>query len=83
MKISIDRVDSIAIRNEMSKDHYSTAEILGTYAHKDHPDNADWTVRLYRAADTLVFSTNGDAIWNGTAEFDALCEEYGVDISTL
>lgn len=82
MQIPIDRIDSIAIQNEMSKYHYSTAELLGTYGHPTR-EGADYVIRLYRAADALVFSTNGDAAWHGMPDFDALCAEYGVNVSAL
>lgn len=80
MKISIDRINSAAIRNEMARDHYSTAEFLGTYSHPDHPHSRDWQVTLYRAADSLVLETNGDPVWENVPGFSDICKEYGIAI---
>jgi hypothetical protein len=80
MKVSIDSIKSAGIRSEMARDSYTTAELLGTYSHPQHEGN-DWTIRLYRAADSLVFETNGDPVWEGMNGFDALAAEYGVDLT--
>lgn len=77
MKVSIDSINSAGIRAEMARNHYGFAELLGTYTHPVHSGN-DWTVRLYRAADALVFATNADPVWEGTESFDLLAAEYGV-----
>ena len=84
-KISIDFINSAGIRAEMAKDSYTTAELLGTFTHPQHSDSNDWTVRLYRAADSLVFDTNGDPVWENDSEgFAAIVAEYGIDMdSTL
>lgn len=82
-KVSIDFIDSVGIRAEMEKDSYTTAEFFGTYVHPDHPDSKDWEVRLYRAADSLVFETNGDPVWEGDHEgFASLLKEYGIDLAS-
>ncbi len=66
----------------MQRDSYSTAELLGTFQHPQHLDSNDWTVRLYRAADELVFETNGDPVWETTnpSDFAALVMQYGINI---
>ena len=66
----------------MSKDGYTVAELLGTFQHPKHPDSNDWTLRLFRAADSLVFATNADPIWEGDPSFDLLVEEYGIDMES-
>jgi len=84
MKVSIDSINSAGIRAEMNKDHYSTAELLGTFTHPQHPDSPDWVVRLYRAADALVFDTNGDPVWENDSEgFAKVVSEYGVDLDGI
>ena len=80
MKVSIESINSAGIRAEMTRDHYTVAELLGTFTHPTHEGN-DWTVRLYRAADALVFATNADPVWEGSEDFDTLAAEYGVDLS--
>lgn len=77
MKIGIEFISSVEIRDEMAKDSYTTEEFLGTYVHPHH-SGPDWEVRLYQACDTLVFETNGDPVWKGNTEFDVLKSEYGV-----
>jgi hypothetical protein len=80
MKVPIDRINSLGIRAEMAKDSYTTADLIGTYQHPQHPGSRDWDVTLYRAADTLVFDTNGDPVWQGYGTgFDELVTEYGID----
>jgi hypothetical protein len=79
MKISIDSINSAEIRFAMWRDRYTTAELLGTFQHPKNDGN-DWLVRLFYAADALVFETNGDPVWQGTSAFDALVAEYGIDI---
>jgi hypothetical protein len=84
MKISIHSITSIGIRNEMEKDSYTTAELLGTFTHPDHPSSSDWTVRLYRAADQLVFETNGDPVWeNDTEGFAVIVRDYGINMDSV
>jgi hypothetical protein len=80
-KIGIDFINSAGIRAEMVKDSCATAELLGTFTHPEHSDSNDWTIRLYRAADALVFDTNGDPVWEGDREgFAALVKDYGIDL---
>lgn len=80
MKVSIDSINSAGIRSEMEKNHYSTADYLGTFRHPQH-DGPDWAIRLYRAADALVFDTNADPVWQGYGTgFDELAAEYGVNL---
>lgn len=83
MKISIDSVQSVSIRNEYKNAHCNHADFFGTFRHPDHPDSSDWCVTLYSVCDELVFETNGDAIWETTnpSEFAALVLEYGIDLS--
>ena len=84
MNISIHSITSIGIRNEMEKDYYTTAELLGTFTHLDHPSSSDWTVRLYRAADQLVFETNGDPVWETeTKGFAAIVRDHGIDMDSV
>ena len=81
MKIPIDCINSVGIRAEMHRDSYQFADFLGTYRHPLHPDSRDWDITLYCAADTLVFSTNGDPVWASEREdFRALATEYGIDV---
>ena len=65
----------------MSKDSYTTAELIGTFTHPVKT-GADWTVRLYFAADQLVFDTNADPVWACSPEFDLLVAEYGINIDS-
>jgi hypothetical protein len=82
MKIPIDRINSVGIRTEMHRDSYQFAEFYGTYRHPLHPDSRDWDIALYCAADTLVWETNGDPVWESESEdFRALAAEYGVDVA--
>jgi len=84
MKIPIDRINSVGIRAEMHRDSYQFADFLGTFLHPDHPERGDWCITLYRAADTLVFETNGDPVWETNGEdFKALATEYGIDVDAL
>ncbi len=77
MKVSIDSINSAGIRSEMARDSYSTAYLACA---KQHPvrSGADWTIRLYRAADRWVIDTNADPVWDGTPEFELLLREYGI-----
>jgi hypothetical protein len=82
MKIAIDRVQSVSIRNEYIAAHCNHADFFGTFRHPEHLDSADWMITLYRVCDELVFATNGDPVWEVTnhAEFAALASEYGINI---
>jgi hypothetical protein len=82
MKIQIDSVQSVAIRNEYTSLHCNHADFFGTFRHPDHPDSSDWCVTLYSVCDELVFETNGEPVWEVTnhAEFAALVMEYGINI---
>ena len=82
MKVHIDGINSASIRAEMAKDGYTVAELLGTFSHPYLSDSPDYVVRLWRAADALVFETNGDSVWDNDAEgFSALCEVFGVNVT--
>lgn len=83
MKVSIDSVQSIGIRNEYIAAHCNHAEYLGTFRHPAHLDSADWSVALYSVCDELVFSTNGEPIWqaNDSDGFSAIVAEYGIDLA--
>ena len=82
MKIPIDCITSEGIRNEMSRDSYQFAEYYGTFRHPEHADSRDADIKLYCAADTLVFETNGDPIWASMSEdFNSLAAEYGIDVA--
>ena len=82
MKIQIDSVQSVAIRNEYTSLHCNHADFFGTFRHPDHPDSSDWCVTLYSVCDELVFETNGEPVWEVTnhAELAALVMEYGISI---
>ena len=82
MKIPIDRINSVGIRAEMHRDSYQFAEFYGEFCHPLHRDSRDWDITLYRAADTLVFATNGDPVWASMQEdFNSLAAEYGIDVA--
>jgi hypothetical protein len=83
MTISIDRINSAAIRDEMHRDNYTTAEFFGTFGHPQHPDSRDWDVTLYRAAGQLVFETNADPVWEICRGFDELAAEYGINVAEV
>ena len=82
MKINIDSVKSVAIRNEYTSLHCNHANFFASFRHPDHPDSADWMVTLYSVCDELVFETNGDPVWETTnpSGFAALVLEYGISI---
>jgi len=81
MKISIDSVQSVSIRNEYLAAHCNHAEFFGTFRHPDHRESQDWCITLYTVCDELVFSTNGDPVWEAQSEdFKALAAEYGIDV---
>ena len=82
MKINIDSVKSVSIRNEYKNAHCNHANFFGSFRHPDHPDSADWMITLYSVCDELVFETNGDPVWETTnpSEFAALVLEYGISI---
>jgi len=81
MKISIDRINSIGIRNEYLAAHCNHAEFYGTFRHPNHPESRDWCITLYSVCDELVFETNGDPVWASESEdFGALAAEYGIDV---
>ena len=82
MKVNIASINSAGIRARMARDHYTVAELLGTYTHPTQSGN-DWTVRLYHAADAVVFDTNADPVWEGTEAFDQIASEYGVNIDAI
>jgi hypothetical protein len=82
MQIHIDNIHAHDIRCEMQRDSYQYAELLGTFAHPEHT-SPSWTVRLYDACDTWVIDTNGYAVWYGTEDFDELCDQYGIKVSSL
>lgn len=81
MKVHINTIRAEDIRDEMRRDSYQYAELLGTFNHPEHT-SSPWTVRLYRAADALVIDSNGTAIWDGTEDFDDYCDDYGIKIAT-
>ena len=80
MKVSIDSVNSLAIQSEYRQAHCRHAEYLGSFQHPQHPD-----IHLYEVCDALVFSTNGDAIWQQFHHeaFDSLLESYGIDLPAI
>jgi len=80
MKIGIDYVKSLQIQDEYRAAHCNHGEEFGTYWHPEHPDSRDWSITLYRVCDSLVFSTNGDPIWDNCSEFSELVAEYKIDI---
>jgi hypothetical protein len=82
MKINIDSVQSVSIRNEYKNAHCNHANFFGSFRHPDHPDSQDWCITLYSVCDELVFETNGDPVWEVTnhSEFAALVLEYGISI---
>jgi hypothetical protein len=82
MKISIDSVRSVSIRNEYLAAHCNHAEFFGTFRHPERSENPDWCISLYSVCDELVFSTNGDAVWevSNRDDFAALVAEYGINI---
>ena len=81
MKVSIDSVQSIAIRNEYINAHCNHAQYLGTFRHPAKLDNADAALHLYDVCGELVLGTNGDPVWQASDPegFDALTLEYGID----
>ena len=85
MKISIDSVQSVSIRNEYLAAHCNHAEFFGTFRHPEHSENRDWCISLYSVCDELVFETNGDPVWEVTnpSEFAALVAEYGISIEDV
>lgn len=82
MKIQLDSVSSVAIRDEYKNAHCKHADFFGTFRHPDHPDSNDWCVTLYAVCDELVFETNGNPVWETTnpSEFAVLVLEYGIRI---
>jgi hypothetical protein len=82
MKISIDSVQSVSIRNEYLAAHCNHAEFFGTFRHPNHSESQDWCISLYSVCDELVFATNGDPVWQITnpSDFSALVMEYGINI---
>ena len=82
MKISIDSVQSVSIRNEYLAAHCNHAEFFGTFRHPNHSESQDWNVTLYSVCDELVFATNGDPVWErgNPAGFESLVAEYGINI---
>jgi hypothetical protein len=84
MKISIDSVQSVSIRNEYIAAHCNHADFFGSFRHPDHPDSQDWLVTLYSVCDELVFETNGDPVWASMSEnFEAIAVEYGIDVAKV
>jgi len=83
MKIGIDTVKSISIRNEYRNAHCNHANFFGTFRHPDHPDSSDWCITLYSVCDELVFETNGEPVWEVTnaGDFARLVLEYGIDVN--
>ena len=81
MKVSIDSVNSQAIQNEYRMASCNNAEFFGTFEHPDHQSN-DWNITLYRIMGELVFSTNGNPVWDSSPDFDLLVAEYGIDLAT-
>ena len=82
MKINIDSVKSVAIRNEYTSLHCNHANFFGSFRHPDYADSADRMITLYSVCDELVFETNADAVWETTnpSEFARLVLEYGISI---
>ena len=85
MKIQIDSVQSVSIRNEYKNAHCRHAEYLGSFQHPQHPDSQDWVIHLYEVCNALVFETNGDPIWQqfNYEAFDSLLESYGIDLPAI
>ena len=82
MKVSINSINSGGIRAEMRKDSYTTAEFFGSFTHPTREGN-NWTVRIYRAADSLVIDTNGDPVWENQPGFNELLAEYGINLAEV
>ena len=85
MKVSIDSVKSLAIQAEYKQAHCRHAEYLGSFQHPQHPDSQDWTIHLYDVCDALVFSANGDPVWQQFHHeaFDSLLDTYGIDLPPI
>ena len=85
MKINIDSVTSLAIQSEYRQAHCRHAEYLGSFQHPQHTDSQDWTIHLYEVCDALVFSTNGDPVWQqfNHDAFDSLLKSYGIDLPAI
>jgi len=84
MKIPIDCINSVGIAYEMHRDSYQFAQYYGTFSHPDHGDCRDWDIKLYYAADMLVFETNGDPVWASMHEdFESLAKAYNIDVAEV
>jgi len=85
VKISIDSVKSVSIRDEYLAAYCNHANYHGTFRHPEHSENQDWCISLYSVCDELVFATNGDPVWETTnpREFAALVAEYGINIEDV
>ena len=84
MKINIDSVRSIGIRNEYIAAHCNHANFFGTFRHPAHLNSSDWCITLYTVCDEPVFETNGDPVWSVTNPdaFASLLDEYGIDLQS-
>jgi hypothetical protein len=82
MKVSIDSVNSNTIQNEYRNSLCNYAEFFGTFQHPENQSN-DWNISLYRIMGELVFSTNGNPIWDSSPEFDLLVAKYGIDLAIV
>lgn len=82
MKIDIDSVNSLEIREEYRATNSSVAIYLGRYEHPEHKYSNDWHVYLYDVCGQLAFATNGNAVWEECGEdFASLVAVYGIDLN--
>lgn len=84
--ISIENINSAAIRAalEATDDTYATR--VGIYKHPSHPGNADWRITLWLfPAGDFVIETNGDPIFEVShpEDFAQICADYGIDVEVV
>jgi hypothetical protein len=83
MKVSIDSINSVSLREEYCALHCRYGDFLGTYIHPVYGNNRDLDIELYRIFDELVFETKSDLIWQPNEDFELLVEKYGINIARV
>lgn len=81
---TIDDIRELDIVADIKSNNPETVEFVGTYEHPKHPCSNDWAVRLYKigieGGMVYVLGTNGESVWDESAEFSEMLETYGIKL---
>lgn len=81
---TIDDIRELDIVADIEDNTPKTVEFIGTYEHPGHSGSNDWAVRLYKigvdGGTVYVLGTNGESVWDESAEFAEMVETYGIEL---